>query len=93
MNPFLNLPQLRQIENDASKNNINLIDRAGQSTAMWVSNKFDKKIRILIVAGRGNNGCDGIAAAIHLHQLGYKVDTIRLFKDNTQIYKKSKPKI
>ncbi len=83
MNGFLNLLQLRQIENEAAKNSIDLIDRAGQSTALWVNNKFNKKARILIVAGRGNNGCDGLAAAIHLQQLGYKVDTIRLFKDNT----------
>lgn len=83
MNDFLNLLQLRQIENEALKNNINLIERAGQATALWVSSKFNKKIRILIVAGRGNNGCDGLAAAIHLQELGYKVDTIRLFKDNT----------
>ncbi len=83
MNSFLNLLQLRQIESEALKNNINLIERAGQATAIWINSKFNNKTRVLIVTGRGNNGCDGLATAIHLHKLGYKVDTIRLFKDNT----------
>jgi len=83
MNGFLNLSQLRQIENEALKNNINLIERAGQATALWINTRFNKKTRILIIAGRGNNGCDGLAAAIQLQEQGYKVDTIRLFKDNT----------
>lgn len=83
MNGFLNLSQLRQIENDAVQNDIDLIDRAGQAISIWVRNHINKKLRILVVVGRGNNGCDGLAAAIHLQQAGYKVDTVRLFKDNT----------
>ncbi len=84
-NIFLNLSQLRFIENEASMREINLIERAGMATAQWIKEHYDLKKRILVIAGRGNNGSDGIAAAINLISLGYKVDVVRLFKDNTAI--------
>lgn len=88
MRQFLNLAQLRYIENESAKLGVDLIDRAGHSIALWVSQNFTKKVRVLIVIGRGNNGCDGLSAAIKLVQMGYKVDTVRLFKDNTAINQK-----
>lgn len=83
MNNFLHLNQLRCIEQEANEAGIDLIDRAGQASAQWVSNNFASSVKVLIIAGRGNNGSDGIAAGVHLHKLGFKVDMIRLFKDNT----------
>lgn len=85
MSSFLNLLQLRTIEQEAANLGINLIERAGLSIAKLVSSQFNKKDRILVIAGRGNNGSDGMAAAINLLEAGYKVDLVRLFKDNTTI--------
>lgn len=86
MEQLLSLTQLRAIEHEASTKSIDLIKRAAQATAQWIIPKFDKKnTRILVVVGRGNNGCDGIASAIELLELGYKVDVVRLFKDNTSL--------
>lgn len=85
MNGFLNLLQLRTIEQEAANLEINLIERAGLSIAKLVGSQFSKKDRILVVAGRGNNGSDGMAAAINLIEAGYKVDLVRLFKDNTVV--------
>lgn len=80
---FLNLSQLRFIEYEADKAGTDLIKRAGLSIANWVKEKFTDKPRILVIAGRGNNGSDGIAAATNLLNFGYKVDLLRIFKDNT----------
>ncbi|MBX9865407.1 MAG: NAD(P)H-hydrate dehydratase [Burkholderiales bacterium] len=83
MNNFLTLAQLRAVEQESVVLGIDLIERAGIATAKWTEPSFNKKNRILILAGRGNNGCDGLSAAIELIKLGYKVDVVRLFKDNT----------
>lgn len=85
MSNFLTLAQLRIVEQDAATQGIDLIERAGIATAKWVEASFNKKIRVLVVAGRGNNGSDGLSAAIELIKLGYKVDVVRLFKDHTLI--------
>lgn len=85
MEQLLTLSQLRMVEQESSVKNISLIERAGIATAQWVGERFNKKTRILVVIGRGNNGCDGLAAAIQLLNAGYKVDIVRLFKDNTAL--------
>jgi len=82
---FFNLAQLRAVEHKAAQQEVDLIERAGLASAAWVKEKFTKKTRILVLCGRGNNGSDGIATAIELVQLGFKVDVIRVFKDNTNI--------
>lgn len=84
MNKFLTLAQLRSIEQDAQLQQIDLIERAGIATARWVVANFVKKPRVLVLAGRGNNGSDGMATAVELIKLGYRVDTVRIFKDNTE---------
>ena len=83
MNKFMTLTHLRIIENTAREQQVNLIERAGLAISGWVKNKFDLKTKLLVIAGRGNNGSDAIAAAINLVKLGYRVDLVRLFKDNT----------
>lgn len=85
MEQILTLAQLRAIEQEAVAKSTDLIELAGIATAKWIEERFNNKIRILVVAGRGNNGCDGLSAAIALIKLGYKVDIVRLFKDNTQL--------
>ena len=44
MSSFLNLLQLRTIEQEAANLGINLIERAGLSIAKLVSSQFNKKI-------------------------------------------------
>ncbi len=83
MSSFLALHQLRFIEQEATKAGINLIERSGMAIAEWVKVNTPSKTRILVIAGRGNNGSDGLAAATKLHLAGFRVDVIRLFKDNT----------
>lgn len=39
---------------------------------------------VLILAGKGNNGGDGLAAARHLHQKGYKVQVL-LFSEGKKL--------
>lgn len=85
MSQFLTLSQIRCIEQAAISQGLDLIERAGLATAKWVQDAFSNKSRILVIAGRGNNGSDAIAAAVNLLSLGYKVDLLRLFKDNTEV--------
>lgn len=84
MSQFLTLSQIRSIEQLATSQGQNLIERAGLATAKWVQDNISLKTRVLVIAGRGNNGSDAIAAAINLLTLGFKVDLLRLFKDNTE---------
>ncbi|MDE4963523.1 NAD(P)H-hydrate epimerase, partial [Francisella tularensis] len=55
-------------------------------------NKFDKQSKVLVIAGSGNNGSDGIAADIKLFNKGYDVDIYRVFPkgnlDNQNYYAK-----
>ncbi len=85
MNKFLTLAQLRSIEQESLLQQVDLIERAGIASARWVADKFNSKQRILVMVGRGNNGSDGIATALELSKLGYKVDTVRVFKDNSDV--------
>ncbi|MDW8433643.1 MAG: NAD(P)H-hydrate dehydratase [Aquificaceae bacterium] len=50
-----------------------LMEKAGLSVAEVISTHFPERKRVLVVAGRGNNGGDGLVVARHLHLLGYKV--------------------
>ena len=85
---LLTLAQLRAIEEQALIRDEDLVALAGSASASWLANNFDKKSRILVVVGRGNNGADGISCAIELIKLGYKVDLVRLFKDSTEVNQK-----
>ena len=58
-----------------------LMDMAGKKTADFIHSKF-KEIgtqTIAIVCGKGNNGGDGFATALHLNQLNYRVVIFSLF--------------
>lgn len=45
-----------------------LMEHAASSMANFIENKFEEKASVLIVAGPGNNGADGIALARLLHK-------------------------
>lgn len=71
---FLSIDQIRRIEADAiNLHHLNLMDMAGESIANWVGSHFTQDKKILVLVGRGNNGGDGVVAAIRLRKLGYNV--------------------
>ena len=53
---------------------IDLMERAGGNCAKWIRKKLKKKHRIMVFAGPGNNGGDGLVIARHLLEKGYKVE-------------------
>ena len=60
------------------------MELAGLSVAQIISYKYPPKEfpRVLVVAGPGNNGGDGLVAARHLYQFQYKkIDIITSSKD------------
>ena len=73
-NRFLSIAQIRHIQADAiNKFKLNLMDLAGAKIALWVTKNSSKKDKILVMVGRGNNGGDGVIAAINLLKAGYEV--------------------
>ncbi len=48
-----------------------MMEQAGYRLAEFARLKFSKKKNILVCAGKGNNGGDGLAAARHLKNFGY----------------------
>ena len=52
-----------------------LMELAGLSCACAVQAEYPPSAhpRILVIAGPGNNGGDGLVAARHLHHFGYKL--------------------
>lgn len=86
---FLTEKQNREIEEYAISKGINLIDYASSEIAKFIIEKFSKNSKILFIVGSGNNGSDGIAAAIKLND-SYNIDVYRIFpkgnKDNQSYY-------
>ncbi len=85
-NQFLSLLQIRELEQKYQK--LNLVDIAGESIAKWVNSNFDINNKILIVIGSGNNGCDGVVAAILLKQLGYTITIVKALKSTNKLGQK-----
>ncbi|MEY8716487.1 NAD(P)H-hydrate dehydratase, partial [Francisella philomiragia] len=81
---FLTEKQNREIEEYAISQGLNLIENASDEIVKLICNKFDKQSKVLVIAGSGNNGSDGIAAAIKLFNLGYDVDVYRVFPKGNQ---------
>lgn len=74
---FLTEKQNREIEDYAISKNLNLIENASDEVVKLVKKEFDKKIKVLVIAGSGNNGSDAIATAIKLINKDYKIDLYR----------------
>jgi hydroxyethylthiazole kinase-like uncharacterized protein yjeF len=68
--------QVKQIDEytirDEPVSSINLMERAVNQIYRWFESRFDKSYRIIIFAGPGNNGGDGLALARMLYIKGYK---------------------
>ena len=56
-----------------------LMELAGLSVACAVAAEAAAPARVLVLAGPGNNGGDGLVAARHLHHFGYDVEVPLLF--------------
>jgi len=52
---------------------LQLMENAGKAVAAEVASRFDKDSTILVLAGTGRNGGDGMVAARHLASMGYEV--------------------
>ncbi|MGQ4002765.1 NAD(P)H-hydrate dehydratase [Francisellaceae bacterium CB299] len=81
---FLSKKQHREIEEYAISQGLNLIENASDEIVKLICSKFDKHTEILVVAGSGNNGSDGIAAAIKLYNRDYDIDIYRIFQKSNQ---------
>ncbi len=56
-----------------------LMENAALSVARVIKERFSKGSKILVIAGKGNNGGDGLACARHLMLWGYRVDVYLVF--------------
>jgi len=70
-----NTAQLRRLEHDAAQTLPpgTLMRRAGLAVARLVQARFAHARRIAVFVGPGNNGGDGLAAALHLQRAGRDV--------------------
>lgn len=57
-----------------------LMERAGLAVATRIKELFEKQ-KVIVLSGSGNNGGDGIVAARNLHEWGWNVKVILLFKE------------
>ena len=66
-----------------------LMELAGLSVACAVHAEYPKLThpRVLILAGPGNNGGDGLVAARHLHHFGYSVSICYPKRTDRELYK------
>ena len=81
--------QMRELDTAAIRRgnipSLNLMERAGFGLAKIVINRsFAKDGRIVVVAGKGNNGGDGLVAARYLIQNGFDV-TILLLSASSEL--------
>ena len=64
-----------------------LMELAGLSVACSLADVYDKRNKILVFCGPGNNGGDGLVAARHLHHFGYDVSVCYPKQTDRQLYK------
>jgi len=78
--------QIRKIDAYTIKNepitSIDLMERAAGAIFDWIRQHFDTKIPVVVLAGTGNNGGDGLATARLLAGIGFRVMVFQvLFSD------------
>jgi len=63
-----------------------LMENAGAKTATWINKilKKNKRKKIVVIAGAGNNGGDSYVVFRHLKNMGYNIDLI-LMRDREKI--------
>ncbi|NLN30134.1 MAG: NAD(P)H-hydrate dehydratase [Bacteroidales bacterium] len=85
---IFNSAQIREIDDYTIKHepvaSVDLMERAAMKLLGWYRERFPRFRRILIFAGPGNNGGDGLALARLLEGQGYKPELYYVhFSDNT----------
>ena len=71
--------EIKAIDLQAEKNGLDtftLMENAGKSIFEAIQVRVSKQSRIVILAGKGNNGGDGIVFARYLKINGYHVDLV-----------------
>jgi NAD(P)H-hydrate epimerase len=83
---ILNAQQIREADQYTIKNepiaSIDLMERASEQVVKWILNHFSKEHEIIILAGSGNNGGDGLAIARLLSNHNYKVSALLVMGDS-----------
>ncbi|MBT95573.1 MAG: NAD(P)H-hydrate dehydratase [Acidimicrobiaceae bacterium] len=80
MIPVVTPSEMAAIDEQADEPIELLIQRAGQAVA-WKARQILKGTygkRVMVIAGKGNNGADGLEAAKHLQRWGIKVNVISI---------------
>ena len=88
MIPVVTPSEMAIIDEEASEPIHVLIERAGSAVA-WQARKMLKGTygkRVTIIAGKGNNGADGIEAAKCLQSWGVKVNVIQADDDEAKVH-------
>ncbi|WP_296618713.1 NAD(P)H-hydrate dehydratase [Marivirga sp.] len=77
---ILNVQQIQEADQYTIKNepiaSIDLMERASQQVVNWISKHFSNKHEVIVLAGSGNNGGDGLAIARLLSNQNYQVSVI-----------------
>lgn len=73
--------QMREAERLCDEQGItyaNLANRAGSALASLIADNAEKKSRVVLLCGNGNNACDGFVAALTLFEKGFRHVTVIL---------------
>ena len=79
LDEYLSSKEIQATEMNANYlgvSNLTLMESAGGAIADLVVSKVKPGTRVFVACGMGGNGGDGLVAARHLADLGYKVEAI-----------------
>lgn len=84
---IVSVAEMRQLEEKSDAEDLSyaeMMDNAGHSVAEAIADEFPNsdETAILVLAGPGNNGGDGLVAARYLHEMSYEV-RVYLWKRRT----------
>jgi ADP-dependent NAD(P)H-hydrate dehydratase / NAD(P)H-hydrate epimerase len=87
MQKILSVPQIREADAFTIANepitSVDLMERAGHACFSYMSRFIPLDDQVGVVAGRGNNGGDGLVIARLLHDRGYSVTVFLVGNDTT----------
>jgi hydroxyethylthiazole kinase-like uncharacterized protein yjeF len=73
---LLTVEQMRAVEQAADASGLSyatMMENAGRAVASWLQQHGDQGQSVIVLVGPGNNGGDGLVAARHLQQAGFRV--------------------
>lgn len=62
---------------------VQLMERASQAIANWITDNISRDEPLLFVVGKGNNGGDGLAVARILHHAGFRCSVYMVYDKNS----------